>query len=229
MTDRSLVTYALADRIATITLDDGKANVMSESMLRAIDAALDRARDDEAVVLLTGRERMFSAGYDLGMFKRDPEEILRTIRLGGRVVTRLLGFERPVVAACPGHAVAQGAFTLLAADVRFGVRGPFKFGLNEVAIGLTIPHYGVEIARLRMPAPWFHRATLTAPLLTPEQALAAGFLDELVEPDALLASARAEAARLTTIDIAAHRGTKERVRGAAIERMRASLEDPTTI
>src|SRR5262245_35624442 len=131
MTDTP-VSYRLEGSIATITMDDGKANVMSDAMLAALRAALDRAESDRAVVLLRGRERIFSAGYDLSMFKRTPAEVARTLLGGAEVVERMLRFPFPIVAACSGHAVAQGAFTLLSADVRLGAQGDFKIGLNEV-------------------------------------------------------------------------------------------------
>ncbi|WP_040775177.1 crotonase/enoyl-CoA hydratase family protein [Nocardia pneumoniae] len=220
-----LVTYRLDDGVATIALDDGKANVMSENMIRDIAAALDRAEADRAVVLLTGRSRMFSAGYDLATFSRSPGDIRRTLRAGGELVHRLLGFPFPVVAACPGHAIAQGAFTLLATDVRFGVAGEFKLGLNEVAIGLTIPHYGVEVARHRLTAPGFDRAANTGILVGPELAREWGFLDELVaDADELHTRATAEARRLTGIDLAAHAATKLRVRAQVLAAVRSGID-----
>ncbi|MDD9935499.1 MAG: crotonase/enoyl-CoA hydratase family protein, partial [Myxococcales bacterium] len=181
MTNDALVSYALEGGIARIRMDDGKANVMSAAMLGQLNEALDRAQEAQAVVVLEGRERMFSAGYDMAMFQRPADEIVATIRAGGELVTRMLDFPRPVVAACTGHAIAQGAFTLLAADVRIGVAGSFKLGLNEVAIGLTIPHYGVELARHRLAAPFFDHATMTGMLYPPERAREAGFRDEVGE------------------------------------------------
>src|SRR5258708_4167778 len=118
MTLAEPLTYALTDSIATITMDDGKANVMSTAMLRALHEAFDRAEREAQAVILTGRKGMFSGGYDLAMFKTSAGEIRRTLRAGGELVHRILGFPRPVLAACPGHAIAQGAFMLLAADVR---------------------------------------------------------------------------------------------------------------
>ncbi|WP_454199399.1 crotonase/enoyl-CoA hydratase family protein [Nocardia sp. Marseille-Q1738] len=220
-----LVTYRLDGGVATIPLDDGKANVMSENMIRDIAAALDRAEEDRAVVLLTGRPRMFSAGYDLATFSRSMDDVRRTLRAGGNLVHRLLGFPFPVVAACPGHAIAQGAFTLLATDVRFGVAGDFKVGLNEVAIGLTIPHYGVEVARHRLTAPGFDRAANTGILIGPEEAREWGFLDVLVaDADELHARATAEAHRLTGIDLGAHVGTKLRVRAQVLAAVRSGID-----
>lgn len=219
----TLVSYELADSVATITMNDGKANVMTEAMSLALRAAFDRAEADHAVVLLTGRERIFSGGYDLATFQSTHEAIVAMLRAGGQLAERIAGFPYPVVAACGGHAMAQGAFLLLACDVRIGAAGDFKIGLNEVAIGLTIPHYGVELARMRLASPYFHHSTLTAAIYRPEQACQAGFLDEVVPPAELLPRARAEAARLGKLNMTAHAGTKQRVRGPALERIRAGL------
>lgn len=228
MTAASLVTYDLKDSIATITMDDGKANVMSEMMQGALAAALDRAESDAAVVLLVGRGRIFSGGYDTAMFGRSPDEIVRTLRGGGNLVHRIFAFPRPVVVACTGHAIAQGAFLLLAADVRIGAAGEFKIGLNEVAIGLTIPHYGVEIARARLAVPWFHHATLTGALYSPDAARTAGFLDRVVDHPDVLATALEEARRLRTIDAKAHAGTKQRARRQALAAIREGIDTELT-
>jgi enoyl-CoA hydratase len=221
MTTGELVRYALEDGVAVLTMDDGKANVMSRAMLGALNDALDRAERDRAVVLLSGRPRMFSGGYDLAMFSRSREEITATLRAGGALAHRILGFSLPVVAACTGHAVAQGAFTLLACDVRIAAAGAFKIGLNEVVIGLTIPHYGIEIARARLTPSWFNHATLTGAMYAPHEAAAAGFVDRVVDEAQVIETAREEARRLTKIDLAAHAATKKRVRRHVLETMRA--------
>ncbi|MDO9020709.1 MAG: crotonase/enoyl-CoA hydratase family protein [Deltaproteobacteria bacterium] len=224
MTTPQLLTYELTDSIATVTMDDGKANVMSAAMLRALHEAFDRAEREASVVVLTGRKGMFSAGYDLSMFASRPEEIGAVLRLGGDLVHRILGFPKPVLMACPGHAVAQGAFLLLAADVRIGVTGERKIGLNEVVIGLTIPFYGIEVARHRLSAPWFQHATVTGALYAPEAALAAGFFDRVVTPEELADATRAEAARLAALKMDAHAGTKLRVREAALRAIREGID-----
>ncbi len=224
MTTSDPLTYKLADSIATITMDDGKANVMSMAMLEALAGAFDRAESDNAVVLLTGRDGMFSGGYDVAMFTRSPSEVAATVRTGGELIERMLSFPLPIVAACTGHAIAQGAFTLLGADVRVGCNGRWRIGLNEVTIGMTIPHYGVEAARHRLTPPWFDRVTLTGALYSPDEALAAGFFDRLVDPGEIAAEARAEAERLTAIDMAAHAATKLRVRSGVLRAIRDGLD-----
>lgn len=214
------IKYELDNGVATVTMDDGKANAFTATMLSALNAALDRAANDRAVVVLSGRDRMFSGGYDLAMFARSPEETARTIKAGGALVERLFAFPLPIVAACTGHAVAQGAFTLLASDVRIAAQGPFKIGLNEVAIGLTIPHYGIELTRARLTPSWFNHATLTGTLYSPDEAALAGFVDRVVDASTVRDTALAEARRLTKIDIAAHAATKLRVRRHTLDAIR---------
>lgn len=214
MTD--LTTYDLADGIATITLDDGKVNALSESMLASIGAALDRAEADAAVVVLTGRERTFSAGFDL----RSTDWPAMLIA-GASLARRLLAFPRPTVVACNGNALAMGAFLLLSADVRIGVRGDHKLGLNEVAIGLTMPWFGVALAKHRLVRPAYDRCTVTGLILDPEAARAAGFLDDVVDPDDLPPAARAAAEHLRAVDATAHANTKLRIREGVL----AELDD----
>ena len=219
------VTYEQTAGVATITMDDGKVNVMSPTMLAGLADAFARARADGAVTILTGRSAVFSAGYDMAVFDRPIEEIAATIRTGGELVEQILSHPLPVIAACNGHAVAQGAFVLLACDVRIGVRGGARIGLNEVAIGLTIPHYGVEVARHQLSPVWFDHATLTGTLYTPDEAATAGFLHELVDTSALEDIARDHARRLADLDMAAHAGTKARVRRAALDAIRQGLAE----
>src|SRR5580693_5085168 len=183
------VTYELDGPIATITIDDGKVNAFSAPTLRAIHAALDRAERDEAVVILTGREGYFSAGFDLKVFTTDIEQVLEMLTLGATLAERVLGFARPVVVACNGHAVAAATFVLLAADLRIGTEGPFRLGLNEVKIGLTVPWFAIELARQRLQPAAFDRAVVSAAIHDPHEALAAGFLDRVVPAERLRTAA----------------------------------------
>lgn len=206
-----LTTYELDGGVATITLDDGKVNALSPEMLASIGAGLDRAEADEAVVVMTGRERTFSAGFDL---KSDDWPTMLTA--GARTAERMLAFPRPIVVACNGNALAMGAFLLLSADHRVGARGDFKIGLNEVAIGLTLPYFGIALARHRLTRPAFDRCTVTGVILDPEEACGAGFLDEVVGSGDVLATAREAAERLSGIDMNAHHATKLRIRADAL-------------
>jgi len=218
----SLVAYETDGSVATITIDDGKVNAFSIPMLQAIHRALDRAEHDEAVVVLAGRAGCFSAGFDLQVIGAGGPDLTQMLRLGATLAERLLSFPRPVVVACTGHAYPAGAFLLLAADVRIGTAGPFRIGLNEVRIGLTVPWFAIELARHRLQPDSFDRI-VTAAMYEPEQAVVAGFLDRVVDAGDLRAASVAAAAELVQLDGRAHAATKMRVRGAALAAVRAAI------
>jgi enoyl-CoA hydratase len=215
-----LTTYALADGVATITLDDGKVNALSPAMLGSIGERLGQAEADGAIVVLRGRASTLSAGFDL---RTPPEEWPAMVEGGARLAERLFSFPHPVVAASPGNAIAMGAFVLLSCDVRIGVAGEHRIGLNEVAIGLTVPWFGIELARHRLARPFFDRCTITGTLLGPDEALAAGFLDRVVAPEDLDAAVAETTDALAGLDRSAHAATKLRTRGAALEALRDGI------
>jgi len=130
----------------------------------------------------------------------------------------------PLVIACTGHALAGGALVVLTGDVRIAAAGAFRIGLNEVAIGLPVPVLAMELARDRLSKRALTRATLLAHVHTPDEALAAGFLDEVVAPDQLMPRALAEAARLSALGSLPFRASKQRLRGRTIAHIRATLE-----
>jgi enoyl-CoA hydratase len=219
------VRYELADGVAAITMDDGKANVLSPAMLAALNGALDQAEQDEAVVVLRGRPGRFSAGYDLGVFQSgDGQALSGMLRAGGRLVARLLDFPRPVLGACTGHAIAQGAFTLLACDVRIGIAGAFKLGMNEAANGMMLPRYAVTVSRYRLRPDRIDLALGTARMVGPDQAREWGILDDVVDEGAFDEVVADEATRLATLSPEAHRGIKQHVRGDLVQRLRDDVD-----
>lgn len=218
-----LVTYALAGSVATITMDDGKVNSLSPSMLAAINGAFDRAQAERAIVVLTGRAQRFSAGFDLGIVKVGGAPAAEMFLTGFRLAERMLSFPTPIVAACTGHALAMGSFLLLASDVRFGAAGAFKIGANEVAIGLTMPYSAVEFLRQRLTPAHLTRALLTSEIYGPEQAAAAGFLDHVVPPEAVLAEAQKHAAALGQLHMNAFAESKLRFRAQTLAAIREAI------
>lgn len=225
-----LVRYEATGPIARITMDDGKVNIMSGAMLGALHAAFDRAERERAIVVLTGRAQVFSAGFDLEIFaSRDPQAIYDMMRLGATLALRLLSFPTPVIAACNGHALPMGAFLMLASDLRIGADGPFRIGLNEVAIGLTVPSFALELARQRLTPAHLSLTAVTGKLFNPAEALAAGFLDQLVGAEALQAVAQTAAEALAKLDLTAHARTKRRLRAGAIAAVRHAIEAEITL
>jgi enoyl-CoA hydratase len=219
-----LVRYEHSGAISTITLDDGKANVMSVPMMQALHAALDRAQSDKSVVLLTGRAGMFSGGFDLNVFKQEKSAQFDMLKAGADTVERLLSFPAPVVVACGGHAVAMGVFLMLACDIRIGVADePFKICVNEVQIGMTVPRFAIEVCRQRLTPSHFNRAVITAEPYDHRGAAEAGFLDYVVPAPELMTAAQEKAVALSKLVRDAHVGTKNRVRAVTLTALRGAI------
>ena len=159
------VHYSLQGRVATIRIDDGKRNALSPHVLREIYRALDRAESDGAIVIITGRESVFSAGFDLGVMKRGGLDALRMLGSGYALTARVLAYPHPVIAACNGHALAMGVFLMLSADYVIGSRGDFKIAANEVAIGMKMPRVAATVLRHRLNPAAFQRAVTLAEYL----------------------------------------------------------------
>ncbi len=220
----TLLTTALDDGVATITMDDGRANALSPTLLTELEDALDRAEaDDVAAVVLAGRPGRFSAGFDLAVLGAGGPEAEDMLRRGFELAERLLRSPVPVVMACTGHAVAMGSFLLCSGDHRVAAAGAFKIQANEVAIGLTMPIPALEILRYRLTPSAFDRAVGLAEAFDPAGALAAGFVDVVVQPDEVVATAQAVARSFAGLDRRAHLGTKLRARAALLQAVDAGI------
>lgn len=219
-----LISYQLEDGIATLTLSNGKVNAISPDVIAAFNAALDRAEQDRAIVILTGQPGILSGGYDLKVMTSGPQNAVNLVAAGSTLARRMLAHPYPIIVACPGHAVAKGAFLLLSADYRIGVEGPFNIGLNEVQIGMTMHHVGIELARDRLRKSAFHRSVINGEMFDPQGALDAGFLDKVVPAEALLPTSLAAAQQLKKINMTAHRNTKLKLRKALLETLDQAIE-----
>lgn len=220
-----LVSYQLEDGIATLTLSNGKVNAVSPDVIDAFNKALDQAEQDKAVVIITGQPGILSGGYDLKEMMKGPQNALDLVAKGSTLARRMLSHPFPVIVACPGHAVAKGAFILLSADYRVGIDGPFNIGLNEVQIGMTMHHVGIELARDRLTKAVFQRSVINGEMFNPQGAKDAGFLDAVVATaDELMPAARAMAQQLKKINMTAHAKTKLKSRKALLDTLDNAIE-----
>ena len=221
------VRYQLRDGIAEIRIDDGKVNALSLDVFGELGRAFDRAEADRAVVMLAGREGVFSAGFDLRVLRAGGPAANEMVRAGFELAARIFAFPHPVVIACTGHAIAMGVFLVLAGDYRIGALGAHRIGANEVAIGIPMPHFAVEMLRQRLAPAHFQRAIALAEMYAPEDAVAAGFLDRVVPAAEVEPAARALAAQLALLDARVHAVSKLRAREQALRAIRAAIEADT--
>jgi enoyl-CoA hydratase len=198
-----------SDGIVTLRLQHGKANALDVEFSQAIVDAL-RAASSARAVILTGTKSIFSAGVDLiRLTNEGAPYVEKFFPVLGDVLTEMLMFPRPVVAAINGHAIAGGCLMAATADYRIMAGG--TIGVPELSVGVPFPAIAIEILRFAAPTSAYRLAT-SGQVVSAEEALARGLVDELAPPDQLMARAREAAARLGSIPPDAFRITKGHLR-----------------
>jgi enoyl-CoA hydratase len=193
-------------------------------MIAGVNDALAQAEKDGAIVVITGQPGVLSAGMDLKFLMTASQNIPLLAGACGAMLRRLLACPQPVVIACPGSAIAGGALMLLTADYRVGVEGAFAIGTNEVQIGITMPHSCLVMAQDRLTRSAFQRSVLMAELFDPRAALEAGYLDEVVAPEALAQATAKAVSRLGALNRKAYAQTKARMRQPLLEAFDKAME-----
>ncbi len=222
---RKNVTVSHAGGVATISVDDGKVNAVSMNLIAELHGAFDEAAERESVVILHGRPGIFSAGFDLKYLASSPDAAVELTAAGARLAARIMRHEDPVISVCTGHAYPMGAFMLMSTDYVVGVAGDFRLGLNEVAIGLTVPGFAVELARYRLDPASFRRTVTAGYLFSPDEACAAGMLDVVAgSEDEAMGLAQSKAEAFLAVDRPSFRGTKAKMHAAFLEHFDAVVE-----
>ena len=220
--DPFMISVETRGKIALLRMDDGKANAMNPEFFAALETGLDAASDASALVV-TGARNFFSGGLDLPfLVPLDRPRIESLYDQLHRAMMRLFLFPAPVVAAVNGHAIAGGCIFAVQADFRVMSRGGSKIGLNEAQLGLAMPAFVVETLRGRLDRGILERMVLEGPLFSPDEALAAGLVDELAEGDRIEGRALARAEELARVPREAFAESKRLIRGPAAERAEQS-------
>ena len=218
-----MLDYTVQDNVACLTIDDGKANAVSHAFIDAVSEGIDRALNDAGAVLIKGRPGLLSGGFDLKEFEKGADATSALVDRGAHMLLRMFTLPKPLIIANTGHAVAAGAFMLLAADTRIGTRGDFKIGLNETAIGMTLPVFGIQLGRARLSMRHQTETVIQGELLDPEHAQAAGFLDALCDAQDLEKEAMRRASALAQLPSKAYEANKLAIRAPYIDAIKESL------
>lgn len=207
--------------VVILRLAHGKAAALDLEFLRAIDDAFAREEHSAArAVVLTGTGSIFSAGVDLFRVVDGGRAYLAEFLPAlDACLRRLLAFEKPLVAAINGHAIAGGFVMACAADRRLLARGRATYGAPELEVGVPFPPAALELVRLGCPPDALREIVLESRIFGCEDCLARGLVDELVLPEALLDRAVERAGKLASPPGRSFAITKRLLRRPALERL----------
>ena len=208
--EKKSATLIIENDISIITLDDGKANVFSPKMIQDVNDCLDQVPTQKGALIITGRDGMFSAGFDLKIISAGEMSAITEMTTNGfKLLSRIFSFPRPVLGACSGHGIALGTFLLCCCDYRIGVKGEFMIGANEMRTNMVIPTPILELIKFRVSNGHKYRAILGAEMYLIEDGIEAGLIDEVVEPENLMEASMHKIKDLASMGHPSYTLTKE--------------------
>ena len=216
-----MIELAEQDGVAVLRLAHGKVNAMSMEFCEALIARFAEISSARAVVM-TATGRTFSAGVDLvRLLEGGAPYVRKFLPVLSNMFVTVFSHPAPVVAAINGHAIAGGCVLACAADKRLMARDSGHIGVTELLVGVPFPPAAIEIMRCAAAPQFFADAILSGATYTPAEAVARGFIHDVVEPQALLERAVAAAKALAALPPKAFALTKRQIRAPALERMQS--------
>ena len=179
-------------------------------MIQDINDCLDQVPTQNGALIITGRDGMFSAGFDLKIISAGEMSAITEMTTNGfKLLSRIFSFPRPVLGACSGHGIALGTFLLCCCDYRIGVKGEFMIGANEMRTNMVIPTPILELIKFRVSNGHKYRAILGAEMYSIEDGIEAGLIDEVVEPENLMEASMHKIKDLASMGHPSYTLTKE--------------------
>jgi len=198
--DMQYLSFTVEDRVATVLLNrPDKGNALSPDVLRELGDLFEEldARADVSVIVLTGGERLFSAGFDL--------DFLRTVRKGAneeftalfhRAYRAIMFCSQPVVAAVGGPAMAGGFDLTLMCDIRYASERA-RFSQREITLSLTpILDPLWRVIGLGAAKEW----ALTGKIVDAQEALRVGYVSQVFPEGSVVEKVTAIAKEMAAYD-----------------------------
>ena len=220
-----IATLSQENNVSIIRLDDGKANAFSHEMLTRFNELLAEVPRDSGSLIITGREGLFSGGFDLKTLATgDMEKIRKMVILGYKTLLDLYGFDRPLIAAVSGHSIALGLFVTCCADHRIAIDGQYICQANEVRNNMDIPTQIMEILKARVNKNYFYPAVYHSDAYSMKDSIAVGYIDEVVSEDNFMERVMQKAEELSSLPHPFYANTKHFAQGDVIQKITDAIE-----
>lgn len=219
----------LGGGLRVLRLNRPPASALNTPFLLSIEQRLNElaANPDVKALILTGTNRVLSAGLDLkeavGFDLQDQTDVVDGLN---RAYGALYGFPKPTIAAINGHAIAGGFFFVLGCDYRIASDAA-RFGLTEVRVGVRFPVAAIEMAKVELSPTMSRRLLLSGRNIKADEALDHKILDEVLPADQVMARAKEIAADYASIPPIAYADVKAQTRGGTMALIRDAIDNRT--
>lgn len=186
------IKVTVRNKIAILTLDRSRSNPINSEMVEELRDIIRNIDQDENALglIITGKEGFFSAGVDLIELYNYNEDELRGFWTNFLdFVSIFAAFKKPAIAAVNGHSPAGGCVLALCCDYRIMADGKYVIGLNELPVGLIVPNSIFQLYSFWIGKAKAYRFLLEGKLLSPEEALSNGLIDEISRPESIITAA----------------------------------------
>lgn len=202
------------DSVRELRLNRPPVNALTTELIAALRQAIEQAGSNGArAIVISGAPGMFSAGLDIRLLVGlDEPGIALLWRELYALMKALATSPIPIAAAVTGHAPAGGTVIALFCDWRVAAAGDFKLGLTEVQVGIPLPPVILQVLRRQVGPRQAERLSVGGQVVSSEEALRAGLVDELAPPDQVVERAVAWCRSLVGVPSGAMRATRQRAR-----------------
>jgi len=172
-----------------IELNRPKVNAINEKLIKSLDIQLESLKNNNTIkgIILTGQDGIFSAGLDIiELYNTDKEYMQFFWSLFSNLLIKLYSYPKIIFTAISGHSPAGGTVLSIMTDYRVMSQGNYLIGLNEVAVGLSMPIGIGRVFQSLLGERLAEKMTLAGKLVNPDKAKEVGLIDEVVESENLL-------------------------------------------
>jgi len=210
------------NQIATITLNRGKVNALSEELIEQLKNQFEILENDDSIraIILTGQGKFFSFGFDIpGFLNHSKDEFRVFINKFTDLYTYMFLYPKPIVAAINGHAIAGGCMLATTCDYRIMTTGKAKISLNEIAFGSTVFAGSVELLKFCVGQRNAERILMTGSMFSAEEGEKLGLIDKISSEENVMAEAASVASSLGQREPKVFRSVKHLLRAPIAEKM----------
>tara|TARA_Y100001935_G_scaffold234750_1_gene218229 strand:- start:314 stop:1066 length:753 start_codon:yes stop_codon:yes gene_type:complete len=170
--------------IGIISIDRPPVNAINPELVSSLSECLSSYQSNNSIngVVLQGRSGIFSAGLDIThLFPKDRDYIKNFWENFSGLLNQMFTYEKPLYSSISGHCPAGGTVMVIMTDYRVMSKGKYVIGLNEVDVGLTVPHGIGSVFQYVVGERNAEDLLLKAKLISPEDALKVGLVDEICD------------------------------------------------